>query len=223
MTISETLGDPSWLFDLGFPIQRFDVTKSKTGLLDDLTWELGRGHLLPEFSSLSSRNASPDFYAAWHERGILIEVVVSMKSVKSSSFMNSIGLVCYVDSRSSRGIHRANAYCHRFVFQCTRPSSMKDRVQGQGELFSIPRAKEQPPAVNRLDLPFELSLVSETRYRWRCFIKSSAMHGYNPVEFNEIGFSLKVNDPIAAGGGLARGDLAPVFEDPSLWCRGKLV
>ena len=232
MSLKELLGDSAWLFELGFPIPRFDVTSSKTGKLDDLSWKLNAKYATPPLETISEQPKNCEYRFAWHERGLMVEVDVHLPNrVKSddakSNSAVSMGvpstLALYIDTRSSPGVHRASNYCHRFVFASPKPTSSKPVLQVDGESLKIPRAKDSPPPIRKEDLPAQVSRISDSSYGWRVFLKSPILHGYDPLEFPEIGLFAEIGDCNFRGSRMLRSAIVPAHEDPSTWCRGKLV
>ena len=222
MSRKELLGDSAWLFELGFPIQRFDVTSSKTGLLDDLSWKLAATYAAPRLETISEQPTRCDYRFAWHERGLMVEIDVhGPKDTKQLGVPSTLALS--IDTRSSPGIHRATIYCHRFVYVSPKATPAQPTLQLTGESLKIPRAKDAPPPIRKEDLPAQLSRVSDSCYRWNVFLRRPILHGYDPLEFPEIGLFAELSDNHLISSRLVRSTLVPAHEDPSTWCRGKLV
>lgn len=246
MTRTNLLSDSAYLFDFGFSMHRFDVTSSQTGLLDDLSWSLAERYTLPRFEQLTIDNPSDwTMRGAWHERGLMFEFDLNSTlpnakqsgAFKSNTDARATGrfLHLFIDTRGSSGIKRANHYCYRFRFDSPPLDSGKGVGSGKGadaskggivlngRNTSILKASEDPPKVPDEDLLCQISQVSKTQERWRIFIRGTKLYGYNPIEFPEIGFFFCCYDSLNTSIHLARSASSRFQEDPSLWCRVKLV
>ena len=221
MKLDELLGDPSWLFDLGFPIQ--PMTESGlTGSASQLEWELDEKCRLPPLSSLSSERRFADVSLAWSEEGLFIHAVALTKHIKPSNpTSQSLFFTFYLDTRWSPGVHRGTTYCHRFEFILNRPSSTQ-MLRGHGELSPIQRARAAPADIHPKDIAVGC-LHREFGYEIKAFLRGDTLTGFEPREFQELGVFYVINDATLGSQCMARTRQNPYFEDPSLWCRGKLI
>ncbi|XZE22215.1 hypothetical protein SH449x_002134 [Pirellulaceae bacterium SH449] len=240
MTSTNIISDAAYLFDFGFSMHRFDVTSSKTGLLDDLSWSLTERYTLPRLEQLTIENPNDwTMRGAWHERGLMFELDLSAAFVdtkqpvasRSNTDARTTGryLQLYIDTRGSSGIKRANHFCYRIRFDSPPPGSNKgaDASKGgvvvNGRHTSILKASEDPPKVPDEDLLCQISRIDKTKERWRIFIRGAKLYGYNPIEFPEIGFFFCCYGSLNTNIHLARSASSRFQEDPSNWCRVKLV
>jgi hypothetical protein len=240
MTRTNPLSDAAYLFDFGFSMHRFDVTSSQTGLLDDLSWSLTERYTLPRLEQLTiDKPVDWRMRGAWHERGLMFEFDFSIAFInekldgapKSNTDARATGRILhlFIDTRGSSGIKRANHFCYRFRFDSPPPGSSKVADASKGDIVvngrntSILKASEDPPRVPDEDLLCQISQVSKTQERWRILIRGAKLYGYNPIEFPEIGFFFCCYDSLNTNIHLARSASSRFQEDPSLWCRVKLV
>ena len=94
--------------------------------------------------------------------------------------------------------------------------------RGHGELSAIQRARSAPADVH----PSQLSVGSFSKsdgYEIKAYIPADALTGYAPDEYQEIGVFYSIHDPNLGNQIMARTMQSPFFEDPSLWCRAKLL
>ncbi|MFN7877847.1 MAG: hypothetical protein ACK5PB_21190 [Pirellula sp.] len=226
MTTKNILADAAYLFDFGFSIRRFDVTSSKSGRIDDLSWSLSNIYSLPRLEQLSTDKVRDwTMRGAWHERGLMFEMEVERISaariVEGQPYHRALQL--YIDTRASLGIKRGNHFCYRLNFPTQQPpEKIADRIL-MGRNTSIHKCTEDPPKVPDEDLLFQVVPQHDTSELWRVFIRGNKLHGYNPAEFPEIGFFFCMYDTQSSSIHLARTASSRFQEDPSNWCRVKLI
>ncbi|MEQ1826767.1 MAG: hypothetical protein ABL921_12510 [Pirellula sp.] len=221
MSLKELLGDPSWLFDLGVPVLEFAPTVSNKKLRE-LEWELGDEHRLPPLSALNGEKRFAESSIAWSDHGLLIHFAVQIDSrVNPKHSLSPPVLTFYVDTRWSPGVHRGTMYCHRIEMLLTRPVS-SELKRGHGELTPMQRARASPNPVHPNDLLIG-TLRREFGYEIKVFIPTESLTGYEPREFQELGLFYVLRDDQLGRQCMARSVHSPFFEDPSLWCRGKLT
>ena len=225
MNLTELLGDPTWLFDLGFPIR---TVPKRIGNPERLEWHLSDSNLVPPLNSLSGGIGFAKSYLAWTGTGFFFQTALSnsgregskVEASKPSARTSHVSL--YIDTRWSPGIHRATSYCHRFDFIINRPTHSEPMQRGHGELNPIQRARSSPAEVH----PSQISVASFFKpdgYEVKVFLPGEVLTGYAPDEFQEIGVFYTINDPVFGNQIMARTLQSPYFEDPSVWCRAKLI
>ncbi len=225
MNLKELLGDPAWLFDLGFPIR--SLARRITNP-ERLEWRLNDEHAIPPLSSLSNGLGFAKTYLAWTGTGLYFQSRLKPPSGKLSVTESSKHLArtshisLYIDTRWSPGVHRATSYCHRFDFIINRPSSSEPIQRGHGELNQIQRARAAPTDVHPSQISVG-SFLEPDGIEIRAFLKGETLTGYAPDEHQEIGVFFTINDSLLGNQILARTLQSPYFEDPSLWCRAKLI
>ena len=223
MQLNELLGDPSWLFDFGFPMLEFRGHVSNP---EDLQWELSEEFEIPAFSSISGGKRYAEARIAWSGRGLFFHAVLNeaankaaiLKSVPSRMSLLSI----YIDTRWSPGVHRANSFCHRFDCILNRPTSALPVSRAHGELSPIQRARSAPADIHPKDISVA-TFFNPQGYEIKAYLNGSSLTGYSPEEFQELGVFYTINDSALGNQVMARTLQSPYFEDPSVWCRTKLI
>ena len=229
MKLIELLGDPTWLFDLGFPIQQLDKHIAHP---EHIEWRLGNEYQIPSLSSLNGGKRFAEMSIAWNSDGLFFHSILKAPGGKAggrtsrteaaSVSPKSVLLSLYIDTRWSPGVHRATSYCHRFDFILKRPTSNEPMARGHGELNPIQRARAAPAAVHPNDI-FVATVAIPDGYEIKAYLRSDTLTGYSPEEFQEIGVFYTINDSVFGNQIMARTLQSPYFEDPSVWCRGKLT
>jgi hypothetical protein len=229
MKLNELLGDPAWLFDFGFPISQL---MNQTAKPERLEWKLRDEHAIPEFGSLSGGKRFADAFIAWNEDGVFFQTRVKVSDAKTSAAVSgspagnaaskTVHCSLYVDTRWSPGVHRATQFCHRFDFILNRPTQSQPEIRGHGELAPIQRARAAPADIHPTDISVGAYFLSDG-YEIRAFLRGDALTGYSPFEFPDVGIFYTINDTLVGSQIIARTLQSPFFEDPSVWCRAKLL
>jgi len=219
--LSELLGDPSWLFDIGFPIAFVNDSKS-FAKPDRLEWELDDSFRIPPFSSLADEKRFAEFSIGWNDNGLFLHGSIRRPDSDSPSRGNrTIHISLYIDTRWSPGVHRGTTYCHRLDFIC-EPTDSSEILKGHGELGAMQRARANPEAVHPKDISVGL-LARSFGYELKAFLRADTLTGFDPREFQEIGLFYVLQSQTLGSQCMARSKNSPYFEDPSVWCRGKII
>ena len=225
MKLSELLGDPAWLFDLGFPIHQL---KSPIIHPERLDWRLNDEYKIPALSSLNGSKQFAEMSIAWNSDGLFFHSILKAPADKASRLKasglssKSLLLSVYIDTRWSPDVHWATTFCHRFDFILSRPTSSNPVVRGHGELNPIQRARAAPTAIHPNDISVA-SFAIPDGYEIKAYLRGDTLTGFAPEEFQEIGIFYTINDSVFGNQIMARTLQSPYFEDPSVWCRGNLL
>jgi len=218
MSLKSLVSDPAWLFDFGFPVRRWGT---KIDREHPQTWELGDDHRIPSLSPLSDVGEGITSWMAWSEEEILVRVKLA-HAIRMSTPDVGFSLDFYIDSRSSRGIHRANAYCHLYQFRFRQPffSPVQNKfLDARPGLIS--RAKGFP-AYHQANQVCGWLTATPSILEFQLLIPYASLAGCAPREFPEWGVMWVVSDGRTRCS-LARHSLQIPLDDPSLWCRARLL
>jgi hypothetical protein len=232
MGLASQLSDSAWLFHLGFPIRRFDVTLTEKGLMDDLSWVLDERYDLPNLSYLSTPSSPVGLRVAWHERGLFFQFDAehpsrSTVTPKPSGPTFGQPLLCvnriYINTRHAPGIQRATEFCTQLV--CSGPSVTQESPEQQLRILAavVPRAKEHSPMMGPDMGCGSMSWLDGKAYRTKVFVRSTRLNGFQPLVFPEISLHFTTQHGSTGERQLARSNRVPVPENPSLWCYAKLI
>ncbi len=220
---AERLLASPFFFQFSLPCLRHEQAWTAKGI------QLDERYRLPSFAALDADPSSPpqdwaNLRMAWSADGLIFNLRVRDKQqppwCRASRLEDSDGLAVWIDTRNTPGIHRANRFCHHFVFLPT----------GGGAKFTDPlavqraidRAKENAP----LAADGALKIHAEKRvdgYVLEAFIPAAALAGFDPDEHAELGFTFAVNDRELGQYTLTVGGEFPYQSDPSLWSTLELV
>lgn len=210
--MTDTLLSPTFLF-------RFSVPFRQTDWPDDVGQvELTNRYTLPSFGELEGRPLFADVRGGWHPDGLVFSTTVQGKKqpawCRHTRLEDSDGLRVWIDTRDAHNIHRANRFCHQFVFLPSGGGrSMIDPV---AEWVAINRARENPKTVAKGALQVTANRQHDG-YRLRALIHASALTGFDPTDHLRLGFSYAVVDRELGWQTLSVGPEFPIVEDPSLW------
>jgi hypothetical protein len=208
----------------GSPATRATSARTAAGVASQPGLQLPSRFRIPCFGELEGKGLFADLRAAWNKSGISFMVRVTGKKqppwCRASRIEDSDGLQVWIDTRDTRNIHRANRYCHRFVF--LPAGAGNDGKTPVAQWLSIPRAREEPAAVP-LD---RLQVRSEQRgdgYLLESHVPAGALTGFDPQEYPRLGFTYAVVDRELGWQTFSVGPEFPFVSDPTLWGSLELV
>jgi len=170
------------------------------------------------FSSLDGRREFADLRLAWNDDGLALQVEVRGKEQGPEGDENrprlSDGLSLWIDTRDSRGSHRASRFCHQFHFLPRGGGEERDQtvfVQSK-----INRALADAPFAPAGSVVLRCR-VRASGYRLAAFLKAEALTGYDPAQSPRLGIFYVVRDRELGEQALGAHQDLPVAEDPTLW------
>ena len=189
---------------------------------------LDESYRLPDFAALegepSPNDGTVDFRIGWNEKGLAFSVRIEGKKrrpwCKVTRPEDSDGIQLCIDTRDVRNIHRATRYCHRLFI--LPGGSGANQSQPTPLWLPINRAKAHPNPipVERITLGGK---ITDTMYRLDFVIPADAMTGYEPLEYNRLGFHYTIVDQDIGNRSFLLAYPLPHNEDPSLWATLELL
>jgi len=210
-----------------------------------------RGPLLDESyrlitpGQLDGYRAFADVRMGWGPEGLVWTVRVDGKQqhpwCRESRPTESDGLQVWVDTRATRGVHRASRYCHRFVFlPCGGGRGATEPV---AEQLLIHRARENARPVQPRQLQVRAGIKGPATagkgkgggkrtagkgkggysYELAAFVPATALDGFDPASQPRLGFTLAILDRELGLQTFSLGAEFPYEEDPSCWAEVELV
>ena len=210
--------DPTFLFRFSVPCYYASSPRGNG------QFELGPEYRLPSLSELDGRPQFADFRLGWNEDGLVIRLCVKGKSqspwCRQNRMEDSDGLQVWLDTRAGVNVHRAGRYSHRFGFlPCGGGQGFQMPVADQ---MLIHRARENAEPVRPGQLKLHRSLEPDG-YILSCRLPAAALTGYDPAQYERIGFTYAVVDRELGWQTMTVGPELPFTEDPSLWATLELV
>lgn len=204
-----------FLFRVAHPCRhRADMPR----LDDERLLELGPECRIDNRAAMDGLKNFADVRFAWNEFGLGIELEVKGKDRApvgdAGRARGSDGISVWIDTRDSRGSHRATRYCHQFHFLAAGAGPDKDEPSFAQS--KIHRALEDAPMADA-----DSVLVRRTRIRGgyvlEAFLPADALNGYDPEQHPRLGIFWSVRDDELGEQLLSIGPEFPFWEDPTLW------
>jgi hypothetical protein len=183
---------------------------------------------LPDVASLEDLSAENhgkiDFRIGWNPKGLAFSVRVEEKKrrpwCRVTRPEDSDGIQICIDTRDVRNVHRASRFCHRLFI--LPGGSGVNQSQPTPLWLPINRAKAHPNPVpvERMQLGGQ---ITETMYRLDFTIPADGLTGYEPLEYNRIGFHYAIIDQDIGNRAFLVGFPFPHNEDPSIWATLELL
>jgi hypothetical protein len=185
---------------------------------------LGEEFRLANFAELEGLPTFVEVRAAWSEAGLVFWVQVLGKKqapwCRASKPEDSDGFQVWIDTRDVHNVHRANRFCHQFLFMPTGGGRNLD--EPAAFLLAINRAKELPQPLK----PGAVKIRGEKTkdgYLLEVFLSAGALTGFDPGEHPQLGFNYALLDRELGEHTLSVGSPMPYDEDPGLWATLELV
>lgn len=175
-------------------------------------------YLLPNTSRLCGEDHFADVAMGWHEEGIefFVHVHSPFKRVHQPSIELGDSFEVFIDTRDVKTAGFNTKFCHHFYF-------LAEGIDGDfgGEITRF-RTEDTHPLCDPEDLKVK-PLIDSSGYVLNIFIPSHCLYGYDPVQFNRLGFSYRVNrsEGYPQHFSVVSEDFA-IEQQPSLWASIKL-
>jgi len=178
-----------------------------------------RRYTLPDSSPLCDERPFAELAMGWNPEGIEFFLIVDqpMERVSYPNLIRGDSLELFIDTRDVKTSGYNTRFCHHFFFL---PEAVEGRVAGEITHFRTAEAHE-------LCDPAELKMKADIRrnsYHLHAWIPRECLYGYDPEQFDRLGFSYRVNRPY-----LPPQHFSVVTQDyqmeqqPSLWSSVRLI
>lgn len=180
---------------------------------------LTNAHRLPDLAQTLGETSFADLSLGWSRQGLHISVRVNKPFEESrfSEVQEGDSVELFVDTRNVKTSGFNTRFCHHFFFL---PQPTSDRQAGELTHF---RAEETHEWCNPADLKVQ-SFFGKTSYTLNLFIPAHCLHGYDPDQFDHLGFTYRIN---RCGGSSQHFSVSSedyqIEEQPSLWSSLRLV
>jgi hypothetical protein len=194
----------------------------KTTMLDA---KLASSYLLPDTTYLFGNLKSfADVSMGWSPEGISVYVQVK-QPFERSCYPNVKEGDCvelFFDTRDVKTSGFNTRFCHHFFFL---PKPAEDHLAGEITHF---RSDDAHPLCDPTELTVKASFKSglfKGGYSMNIFIPAQCLHGYDPEQFNRIGFNYRISrgDGDWAQQFSAAQENFTIEQQPSLWSSVRLV
>jgi hypothetical protein len=216
--MADSLVPTRFLFRFSLPCRyRENLWSAKgTGLSEE--------YRLASFAELENLPTSIEVRGAWNEGGVAFWISVTGKKqspwCRASKPEDSDGFQVWIDTRDVHNVHRANRFCHQFLFIPVGGGRNLD--EPAAFLLAINRAKELPQPLKQ----GAVKIRGENKkggYLLEVFLPGESLTGFDPREHPRLGFNYALLDRELGEHTLTVGSPMPYDEDPSLWATLELV
>lgn len=174
---------------------------------------------LPDTSSLCGEESFAQMSLGWNEEGLeaFVRVNNPLKRVFHPDIERGDSIELFIDTRDVKTSGFNTRFCHHFFFL---PEAVEGHIAGEITRF---RTEDAHPLCDAQDLKVKSS-IQRSGYTLNIFIPSHCLHGYDPNQFNRIGFAYRINraDGFPQHFTVVSEDF-PIEQQPSLWGSLKLV
>jgi hypothetical protein len=176
-------------------------------------------YLLPDNAALCSEKAFANVALGWHEEGLEFFVAVNspFKRARYPEVDRGDSFEIFIDTRDVKTSGFNTRFCHHFFF-------LAEAIEGHqaGELTKF-RTEDTHPLCDANELKIKAQLIS-TGYSLQIFIPNHCLYGYDPAQFNRMGFSYRINraDGFPQHFSVVTEDYQ-IDQQPSLWATLRLV
>lgn len=179
----------------------------------------GRSHLLPDLSAFTREEIFAALFMAWSPEGIHVRAEVDSPPEFSTfpDVERSDGLELFFDTRDIKSAGFNHKFCHHFVF-------LLEAVEGtqKAEVTHF-RTEDRHELCDSTLLELKATRKKQS-YSLEIFIPAACLVGYDPAQFDRLGFSYRFNraqgDPQHF---TVASDEFKIDQNPSLWASMRLV
>lgn len=172
-----------------------------------------KAYLLPDMSGLCDEESFADVAMGWHREGL--EFLFKVNKPYEETFYPGVergdSVEIFIDTRDVKTSGYNTRFCHHFFFL---PDAVDGRQMGEMTHF---RTEDRHELCSPDDLQIKTHM-RRSEYLIHCGIPKECLVGYDPEQFDRVGFTYRVNRPYWASQ-----HFSVVTEDyqleqqPSLW------
>jgi hypothetical protein len=176
-------------------------------------------HRLPSTQDLTNEEVFADVAMGWHEEGIGLYIQVHQPFQRSSypHIDRGDSVELFFDTRDLKSAGFNTRFCHHFFFL---PKMVEGVCKGEKTHF---RTEDRHPLAESHLLDCQVC-VRKRDYTFTIFIPTDCLHGYDPKQFDRLGFTYRMNrsgNPSQHFAVLS--EEYTVDQHPSLWASLQLV
>ena len=168
------------------PVQFFGVSCECLYTRNSLKPE--KAHLLPSMSDMLAEDCFAQIYAGWNMQKLTFLVVSksSFQEVSASDFRKGDSIEIFIDTRDLKTKSAISRFCHHFVFFPVQVQNFHGREITRfcgDDIHSLCHPED-----------LQVHVTIETNgYSASIEIPSACLNGYDPLSFNRLGFTYRIN------------------------------
>lgn len=176
-------------------------------------------HELPSTDSITDEQRFAKIAMGWHAEGLALTIQVNRAATLSTFPEVSTGdsVELFLDTRDVKTSGFNTRFCHHFFFL---PQAVEGVTKGEITHF---RTEDSHPLCDPQSLECQTQL-KKNGYEMKIFIPTQCLYGYDPKQFDRLGWSYRINR--AEGLPQHFAVVSPDYQieqQPSLWGSIKLV
>lgn len=174
---------------------------------------------LPETGHLCREYTFAKVAIGWREEGLGFQVQVNQPFTKSfyPELHKGDSLEFFIDTRDMKSAGFNTRFCHHFYFL---PQPIEDRSAGEMTHF---RTEDSHPLCDPSLLESQTKFGVKN-YVMKIFIPKECLHGYDPSQFDRLGFTYRIHRLSGSPQHLSVvSQEFPIDQQPSLWSSIKLI
>jgi len=166
----------------------FDCHQLPEGKFPRLTLQNYRKYLLPDTAMLCSQDTFARMAMGWHAEGLelLVQVDQAYQQCFYPDFQKGDSLELCLDTRDVKTSGYNTRFCHHFFFL---PEAVEGTMGGELTRF---RTEDRHDLCDPKELLIK-SQFKENQYSMQIFVPLECLHGYDPEQFNRLGFTYRIN------------------------------
>lgn len=202
------------------PINFFQISADCHHTKSELTTSNLRTHQLPDISSISNEDSFADVAMGWNIDGIevLVHIKEPMHEVYYPEVSRGDSVELFFDTRDVKTSGFNTRFCHHFFFL---PEAFEGHAAGEITRF---RTEDVHELCDPRELKVKVLKGKKEGYTLIISIPSHCLYGYDPEQFNRLGFTYRIN---RAGGAPQHFSVMTqdyqIDQQPSLWSSIRLV
>lgn len=185
----------------------------------ELSKALGKKHELADLAGFFGEECFAKVSIGWQSSGLSFQVAVELDSIKVNypDIAKGDSLELFIDTRDVKSARSVSRFCHHFFFL---PEKFEGHDRGEITRF---RSDDSHPLCQ--DESLELKVKKQaTGYLMSIFIPQECLVGYDPANFQRLGFTYRINRSDGLKQHFAlNSEHAKIESLPHLWASLKLV
>jgi hypothetical protein len=176
-------------------------------------------YLLPSSTSLTSEDSFADLKMGWNEEGVelVIELHTPFTAVRYPDLQRGDSVELFFDTRDLKTSGFNTRFCHHFYFL---PEAIEGHMAGELTRF---RTEDTHPLCDPADLKVRAQF-QKNGYQMHLMIPAHCLHGYDPEQFERLGFTYRINRVEGPSQHFALvSDDYPIEQHASLWASLRLI
>lgn len=180
-------------------------------------------HYLPDLAFINDLESFAELAMGWNEKGLyfLAKVKRPLLKVEFPNLQKGDALELLIDTRDVKTSGYQTRFCHHFYFLPEKIRQDKEEVPQAAEITRF--RGEDAHELCDPSLLIVSTLEKSKSYLMNIFIPSECLNGYDPSQFDRLGFNYRINRYEGEPQCFSSNSNEFPIEQPSLWSSLKLI